>query len=145
MWEGAPARLSGRCTELKRSASICQDAYPIWLLETLNILMQVFIFFWLSVVPAAAILWFARGFIPVGEAALSDPYFRVTPLFETVWHLTLYAFITTWVTIIVTSVLDCLFTAARPLGTVPLARVQGALLMYRMKKMNGIRDCGLGP
>ena len=68
MWEGAPARLSGRCTELKRTASICQYAYPIWLLETLNILMQVFIFFWLSVVPAAAILWFARGFIPAGEA-----------------------------------------------------------------------------
>ena len=25
--------------------------------------MQIFLFFWLSVVPAAAILWFARGFI----------------------------------------------------------------------------------
>ena len=63
MWEGAPARLSGRCTELKRTANTCQYAYPIWLLETLNILMQVFIFFWLSVVPTAAILWFARSFI----------------------------------------------------------------------------------
>jgi Phosphopantetheine attachment site len=51
MWEGAPARLSGRCTELKRTASICQYAHPIWLLETLNILMQIFIFFLLSVVP----------------------------------------------------------------------------------------------
>ncbi|MFZ1187947.1 MAG: AMP-binding protein, partial [Pseudolabrys sp.] len=36
MWEGAPARRSGRCTELKRTAIICQYAYPIWLLETLN-------------------------------------------------------------------------------------------------------------
>ena len=141
MWEGAPARLSGRCTELKRTASICQYTYPIWLLETLNILMQVFIFFWLSVVPAAAILWFARGFIPVGEAALSDPYFRVTPLFEIVWHLGLYAFVTTWVTVIVTSLLDCLFircTAASP-GLYPSRGLRGALLMYRMKKMNGIQ------
>ena len=141
MWEGAPARLSGRCTELKRTASICQHAYPIWLLETLNILMQVFIFFWLRVVPAAVILWFARGLIPVGEAALSDPYFRVTPLFEIVWHLTLYAFITTWVTVIVTSLLDCLFircTAASP-GLYLSRGVRGALLMYRMQKMNGIQ------
>ena len=127
MWEGAPARLSGRCTELKRTASICQYAYPIWLLETLNILMQVFIFFWLSVVPTAAILWFARGLIPAGEAALSDPYFSVTPLFEIVWHLTLYAFITTWVTVIVTSLLDCLFircTAASP-GLYPSRGLKG--------------------
>jgi hypothetical protein len=33
MWEGAPARLSGRCTELKRTASICRYAHPIWLLD----------------------------------------------------------------------------------------------------------------
>ena len=141
MWEGAPARLSGRCTELKRTASICQYAYPIWLLETLNILMQVFIFFCLTVVPTAAILWFARGLIPAGEAALSDPYFSVTPLFEIVWHLTLYAFITTWVTVIVTSLLDCLFircTAASP-GLYPSRGFRGALLMYRLKKMNGIQ------
>ncbi|MGB9054533.1 MAG: AMP-binding protein, partial [Pseudolabrys sp.] len=32
MWEGAPARRSGRCTELKRTAIICQYGYPIWLL-----------------------------------------------------------------------------------------------------------------
>ena len=135
MWEGAPARLSGRCTELKRTANACQYAYPIWLLETLNILMQIFISFWLSVVPTAAILWFARGLIPAGEAELSGAYFRVTPLFEIVWHLTLYAFITTWVTIVVTSLLGCLFircTAASP-GLYPSRGLRGALLMYRMK------------
>jgi non-ribosomal peptide synthetase-like protein len=141
MWEGAPARLSGRCTELKRTANTCQYAYPIWLLETLNILMQIFIFFWLSVVPTAAILWFAGGFIPAGEAELSGAYFRVTPLFEIVWHLTLYAFITTWVTVVVTSLLGCLFircTAAAP-GLYPSRGLRGALLMYRMNKMNGIQ------
>ena len=58
MWEGAPARRSGRCTELKRTAIICQYAYPIWLLETLNFLMQIFLSFWLIVVPTAAIFWF---------------------------------------------------------------------------------------
>ncbi len=51
MWEGAPARLSGRCTELKRTANTCRYKQPIWLLETLNILMQIFIFFWLNLLP----------------------------------------------------------------------------------------------
>ena len=141
MWEGAPARLSGRCTELKRTAITCQYAYPIWLLETLNVLMQIFLSFWLIVVPTAAIFWLARALVPAGEAELSDEYFRVTPLFEIVWHLTLYAFITTWVTIVVTSLLGCLFirwTAASP-GLYPSRGLRGALLMYRMKRMNGIQ------
>ena len=63
MWEGAPARLSGRCTQLERTASICQYAHPIWLLETLNVLMQIVIFLCLSVVPTAAVSWFARALI----------------------------------------------------------------------------------
>ena len=80
MWEGAPARLSGRCTELKRTASYCRYASPIWLLEALNIAMQIFISVWLTVVPTATILWFASGLIPAAIAELSADYFRVTPL-----------------------------------------------------------------
>ena len=141
IWEGAPARLSGRCTELKRTAIACQYAYPIWLLETLNVLMQIFLSFWLIVVPTAAIFWLARALVPAGEAELSDEYFRVTPLLEIVWHLTLYAFIATWVTIVVTSLLGCLFirwTAVSP-GLYPSRGLRGALLMYRMKRLNGIQ------
>ena len=65
----------------------------------------------------------------------------MTPLFEIVWHLTLYAFITAWVTIVVTSLLGCLFircTAASP-GLYPSRGLRGALLMYRMNKMNSIQ------
>ena len=141
IWEGAPARLSGRCTELKRTAIACQYTYPIWLLETLNVLMQIFLSFWLIVVPTAAIFWLARALVPAGEAELSDEYFRVTPLLEIVWHLTLYAFIATWVTIVVTSLLGCLFirwTAVSP-GLYPSRGLRGALLMYRMKRLNGIQ------
>ena len=39
------------------------------------------------------------------------------PLFEIVWALALYTFITTWVAVVVTSMLSCLFirwTAASP-------------------------------
>ena len=96
--EGAPARLSGRCTELRRTARYCQYASPIWLLEALNIAMQIFISFWLIVVPTAAILWFASGLIPAADAELSGDYFRVTPLWEILWHVSLYAFITTGLT-----------------------------------------------
>src|SRR5262245_22899519 len=141
MWEGAPARLSGHCTELKRTANTCRYASPIWLLETANILMQIFISFWLVVVPTAAILWLASGLIPAGDASLSDEYFRVTPLFEIVWHLTVYGLITTWVTVVVTSVLGCLFiryTAASP-RLYPSRGLGAALLMYRMHMMNRIQ------
>ena len=141
VWEGAPARCSGRCTELKRTAIACQYAYPIRLLETLNVLMQIFLSFWLIVVPTAAISSFARALIPAGEAELSDKYFRVTPLLEIVWHVTLYAFITTWVTVVVTSLLGCLFirwTAASP-GLYTSHGLRGALLLYRMNRFNAIQ------
>jgi len=141
MWEGAPARRSGRCTELKRTAIACQYVYPIWFLEILNVLVQIFLSFWLIVVPAAAVSWFARALIPAGEAELSGEYFRVTPLFEIVWQLTLYTFITIWVAVVVTSLLSCLFirwTATSP-GLYPSRGLRGALLMYRMRRLNSIQ------
>jgi non-ribosomal peptide synthetase-like protein len=141
MWEGAPARLSGRCTELKRTATACRYACPTWLLEILNVLMQTFLSLCLIVVPAAAISWFARAVIPAGEAELSSEYFRVTPLFEVVWQLTLYTFITTWVVVVVTSLLGCVFirwTASSP-GLYPSRGLRGALLMYRINRLNGIQ------
>ena len=141
IWEGAPARLSGRCTELKRTAIACQYAYPIWLLETLNVIMQIFLSFWLIVVPAAAIFWLARVLVPAGEAELSSEYFRATPLFEIVWRMALYAFVVSWLTIVVTSLLGCLFirwTAVSP-GLYPSRGLRAALLMYRLKTLNGIQ------
>jgi non-ribosomal peptide synthetase-like protein len=141
IWEGAPARLSGRCTELKRTAVVCRYRYPTWLLETLNVLMQIFLSFWLIVVPTAAIFWFARDLIPAGETEFADEYFKLTPLLEIVWQVTLYAFITTWVTVVVISLLGCLFirwTSASP-GLYPSRGLKGALLMYRMKRFNSIQ------
>jgi len=141
MWEGAPARFSGRCTELKRTANCCRYAYPLWFMETLNILMQIFLDFWLLVVPTAAVTWFAVTFIPVGETELASEYFKMTPLHEIVWYMGLYAFMTTWVTVILISVLGCLFlrcTAASP-GLYPSRGLKAALLMYRLKKMNQIQ------
>ena len=59
---------------------------------------------------------------------------------QILWPLTLDAFITTWVTLVVTSLLACLFirfTASSP-GLCP-ARPGGALLMYRVNRMNAIQ------
>jgi hypothetical protein len=53
----------------------------------------------------------------------------------------LYMFVTTWVTIVLFSVLGCLFlrcTASSP-GLYPSRGLKGALLMYRQKKMNQIQ------
>ena len=141
MWEGAPARLSGRCTQLKRTAIACQYAHPIWLLEALNVLMQVFFSFCLIAAPTAAILWFAQDIISAEDAHPAGEFARMTPLFEIVWRVTLYAFITTWVAVVVTSVLSCLFirwTAASP-GLYPSRGLKGALLLYRMNRMNAIQ------
>jgi hypothetical protein len=110
-------------------------------METLNILMQVFLDFWLLVVPTAAVSWFAATFIPVRETELASEYFKITPLPEIVWHMGLYAFITTWVTVVLVSVWVCLFlrcTATSP-GLYSSRGVKGALLMYRLKKMNQIQ------
>ena len=142
MWEGAPARLSGRCTQLKRTAVTCRYAHPIWLLETLNVLMQVFLSFCLIAAPTAAILWLARDIIFADDADLAREYFRVTPLFEIVWRVMLYTFITTWVAVVVTSVLSCLFirwTAASP-GLYPSRGLKGALLLYRMNRLNAVQQ-----
>ncbi|HEY5401970.1 MAG TPA: AMP-binding protein, partial [Pyrinomonadaceae bacterium] len=141
MWEGSPARLTSRFVELKRTANICQYAYPIWLLETINVLMQVFLFLVLNVIPTTAIFLFVRGFTFAGQTELSDAYFNATPLLEVVWRLALDAFVTTWVAIVVISLLQCLFirfTAASP-GIYPSHGLKGALLIYRMNMMNSIQ------
>jgi non-ribosomal peptide synthetase-like protein len=141
IWEGAPARFTGSCTDLKRTASHCKYRYPLWLLETLNILMQVFLDFSLLVAPTAAVTWFAATFIPVRETERASEYFQITPLYEIVWQLGLYAFITTWVTIVLISVVGCLFlraTAFKP-GLYPSRGLRGALLLYRVKKLNQIQ------
>jgi hypothetical protein len=110
-------------------------------LETLNILMQILVALWLSVIPTAVILWLARALVPIGETELADAYFSVAPLPEIAWHLTLYAFMTTWLGVVVSSLLHCLFircTAASP-GLYPSRGLGGALLLYRTRVMNGIQ------
>jgi non-ribosomal peptide synthetase-like protein len=142
IWEGAPAKLGGRCMELGRTARFCRYAHPVWLLEILNIVMQTVLSFCLNLLPIAVILWFARDLIPAAEIELSSETFSVTPLYEILWHLILYAFITTWANIVLTSLLGCLFirfTAASP-GLYPSRGLKGALLMFRMGAMNRIQE-----
>jgi len=141
MWEDAPARFSGHCVDLKRTAKYCESTQPAWFMETLNILMQVFLDFWLIVVPTAVVSWFAATFIPVGETVVASDYFRITPLPDIVWHMGLYAFVTTWVAVVLISLLMCLFlryTPASP-GIYPSRGLRGYLLLYRMKKMNQVQ------
>jgi non-ribosomal peptide synthetase-like protein len=141
MWEGAPARFVGRYTKLKRTASIRRYAHPFRFMETANILMQIFLNFCLLVVPTAAVTWFAVTFMPGRGTEFASEYFKITPLHEIVWQMGLYAFVTTWVTVVLISVLGCLFlrcTAASP-GLYPSRGFKAALLRYRMKKMNQIQ------
>ena len=142
MWEGAPARLTGHCTELKRTANTCKPEHPSWLTEGLNIMMGLSLDSCLIVIPTAAVSWFAVTIIPVDDTAIGNEYFRVTPLSEIVVHMGLYSFVTTWVSVVLVSLLLCLFircTAASP-GLYSSRGFNGYLLLYRMKKMNQIQQ-----
>jgi non-ribosomal peptide synthetase-like protein len=141
LWEGAPARFSGRCTELKRTANTGECRHPFWFMEGLNILMQVFLDFCLIIIPTAAITWLAATFVPVEETAPASEFFKTTPLLDIVWQMGLYTVVTTWVSVVLVSVLICLFlrcTAASP-GLYSSRGIKGYLLLYRMKKMNLIQ------
>ena len=113
-----PRASAGRCTELKRTASACRYASSDLATGDPQRLHADLPVLWISVVPTAAILWLARAFHAARRRrTYPTNYFSVTPLFEIVWHLTLYTFITAWLTIVVTSLLGCLFirwTAASP-------------------------------
>lgn len=141
MWEGAPARLSGRCTSLGRTTRICEPTLPPWAMETSNLLLQVFLDFWLIVVPTAAVTWFAATFIPVPDSVAAVDYFKLTPLLEMIWHLSLYAFTTAWVSIVLVSLLTCLFlrfSSFSP-GVIPTRSLRGFLLLYRIRKLNQVQ------
>ena len=141
MWEGAPARFGGRYTQLRRPADRQRYRYPAWFMETLNILMQVFLDFFLLVVPAASVAWFAATFIPAGQTGPAGEYFTITPLTDIVWHMAVYTFTTTWVAVLLISVLSCLFlryTAFSP-GLYPSRGLKAALLLYRLERMNRIQ------
>ena len=141
MWEGAPARLSGRCTELKRTANYCKYASPIWLLETLNLIMQIFMSFWLIIAPTAAISWLLSDMFPHADIELSSEYFRAAPFLQVLSQVSLYAFMTTGLTLAVTSLLACLFIRCTPAshGLYPSRGLRAALLMYRMQAMNRLQ------
>ena len=141
MWDGAPARFAGRCAKMQRPGNHCRPAFSAWLTETLNILMQVFLDFVLIVGPTTAITWFATALIPSRATELAGDYFRITPLAEIVWHLGLYTFTTTWVTIVLLSLLACAFlrvTAAAP-GLHSSRGLRGALLLYRVMRFNQLQ------
>jgi non-ribosomal peptide synthetase-like protein len=141
MWEGAPARFAARCTELRRSTSRCRYRSPFWLLEALNLGMQVVLELCLLVLPTAAVTWWVATHVFVGGAEHAERYFEEAPRLELVWQIALYAFVTTWITIVVISVLTCLFlrcTAAAP-GLYPTRGLRGALILYRVKRMNQIQ------
>ncbi|MET0538357.1 MAG: AMP-binding protein [Xanthobacteraceae bacterium] len=141
MWEGAPARLVGRCTQMRRSSELSRHTAALPLLELANILMQIAVTFCLVVVPTTVIFWLATALLPGATADLSDEYFRAAPLFEIAGEVSFFALVTTWVTLFVTSLLGALFVrcTAGTAGLYPSRGIRGALLFCRMQTMNRIQ------
>ncbi|MGD9783263.1 MAG: AMP-binding protein [Hyphomicrobiaceae bacterium] len=164
--DGSPPRASGRYQQIRRPQSACRPTLRPWQLETLNIGMQIGLFILLTVLPTAIILWAARQFIPLGEAELSGTafttlvatgadtqsatageglsptnHFMTAPLITILGQLSLYAFATTWLIIVVTSILASIFirlTPAAP-GIYHPSGLKCSLLMHRMSLLNGIQ------
>jgi hypothetical protein len=113
----------------------------LWVLETGNILFQVAVFVALGVLPAAAIAWFTRDFAAQPDLEGPSNYFSTAPLGDVVWHLFLYALVTSWVTLVVTSVLTALFIrlTAAPLGLHLTSGFKGGLLLLRVGKLNALQ------
>ncbi len=141
MWDGAPACSVGRYTRLSRAAAHCRPARPLWLLETANIFLQALLDFILLVVPATAVTWALTAIIPSGDPDLAPYYLQTTPLGEIVGTTALYVFVTSWVAIVLSSVLLCLFVRWTPSvpGLYPSRSLEGALLLYRQRVMNQVQ------
>ena len=141
MWEGAPARFAGRCKALQRPTDYSRNAWPSWIMGTLGILLQVFLDFWLLVFPTALVAWFTVLLLPGSETVGSDDFFQSTPLLEIIWQMGLYAFVTTWVTIVLVSVVGCLFIRCTPAspGLYPSCGLRSHLILYRVKMMDQIQ------
>jgi non-ribosomal peptide synthetase-like protein len=166
LWEGSPARATGRHVRLKRAARSCRPALPSWLLEALNISMQISTVFMIIVLPTELILWGARELSPFAQADLVSTfvatahneaadaptavidkggvpanYFTTAPIHEIFGHLAIYAFATMWLILVLTSLLACLFirfTATTP-GIYASHGLRAALLMYRISILNTVQ------
>jgi non-ribosomal peptide synthetase-like protein len=135
IWEGAPARCVGRCTELQRPRVSCRRSAPFWFLETSNVLMQFVLDFVLVVLPATVVTWWGSRLLLLGSPGRTASSFGVMPLPEALWNLGLFAFTTAWVTVVSISVLRCVFlrlTKFSP-GLHPTRSLEGNLLLYRIK------------
>jgi non-ribosomal peptide synthetase-like protein len=140
--EGAPARFSGRITDLQRTSDHCRSRAPLALMEILNISMTLVLECILLILPAVLVSWYAATIVPFGASGQSVGYFMQTPLPSILWHVGLYAFMTSWLTIVLISLLVCLFlrlTPASP-GLYPSRSLRSALLLYRIKKMNQVQN-----
>lgn len=141
MWEGAPAHPVGRFTRLRRVEAHCQPVARSWFPEVANISMQAILDFALLVAPAAAITWIGTAIMPGGDPDPAGRYFMATPLADVAANLALYVFFTTWCTIVMASVLACLFvrsTRTSP-GLYASRSLEGALLLYRQRVMNRVQ------
>ncbi len=141
IWEGAPARSVGQCKKLRRPERHVRTSLPPWCEEAVNIAMQSLLDFLLLVAPASTVIWGARFLLPYDGAEPMEDGALTAPLGEVIGHVTLYALATTWVGLVLSSVLACLFlrvTKASP-GLYPSRGPMGALLLYRQRLMDQIQ------
>ena len=138
--EGAAGELRSRTRRLKRPERV---AAPVRLSvsgELVRVGLQLAIELVLVVVPAACVAWATAGLSLRGGAA-EGVSLRTVPPGVLLAGLAAYAVVTTWLSVVVTSVVGCLFlrlTRTQP-GILPLGSLAATVQFARQRKMNQIQ------
>ena len=138
--EGAAGELRSRTRRLKRPERV---AAPVRLSvsgELVRVGLQLAIELVLVVVPAACVAWATAGLSLRGGAA-EGVSLRTVPPGVLLAGLAAYAVVTTWLSVVVTSVVGCLFlrlTRTQP-GIRPLGSLAATVQFARQRKMNQIQ------
>ena len=137
--EGAAGELRSRVVKLARPSRVLPSVGQTWGGEAARVGLQVVLETLLVVLPAAAIAWGAAS-LSLGGAGAEGRFAAMPPAHLLGW-LAVYAIVTTWLTVVTTSLIGCVFlrlTRTLP-GLVPVGSLAASLQFYRQRKMNQIQ------
>ena len=137
---GAAAEERAATTRLERPAVVRPAVRPAWHREAALVAVQVGLELALVVLPAAVIAW-ATASVSLGVASDRGGRLAGMPPGLLAGWLAIYAVVTTWLTVVATSLIGCVFlrlTRFSP-GLRPIGGLAACLLFYRQRKMNQIQ------
>jgi len=138
--EGGAGRPQGRVVQLRRPTRVYPPVPPTAGREAAGVMLQLALELVLVVLPAATIAW-AGASLPLGGATARGQRLSDLPPGPLLGWLAVYAVVTTWLGVVLTSLIGCLFLrlTRRGPGLLPLGGLAASLLFYRQRKLNQIQ------